>query len=212
MGDQIQTTSEAAADKAEKAEKIDAINQVFSLFRINYHNQFYAAYNDTDTLNQAKRLWLQSLATFQQQTLLMAARDIIEQSEYLPTLHRFLAACDRVELKLPAAREAYLEACNASTPLANHAWSHPLVYHAAKATGWNFLRSETEKKTLPVFSENFARLAKQLREGQRFEMPALIQDASPADEAHKPKKLSAEEGHDKVRKLKASLALEEAEP
>ncbi|MBT8149785.1 MAG: hypothetical protein KJO62_00170, partial [Gammaproteobacteria bacterium] len=86
MGEQIQTTGEAAADKAGKAEKIDAINQVFSLFRINYHNQFYAAYNDTDTLNQAKRLWLQSLATFQQQTLLVAARDIIEQSEYLPTL------------------------------------------------------------------------------------------------------------------------------
>ncbi|NNC55716.1 MAG: hypothetical protein HKO07_08355, partial [Pseudomonadales bacterium] len=158
------------------ANQIDAINQVFSLFRINYHNQFYAAYNDTETLNQAKRLWLQSLATFKQQTLLVAARDIIEQSEYLPTLHRFLAVCDRVELKLPSVRDAYLEACTASLPLANKRWSHPLVYHAAKAAGWNFLRSQSEKQALPVFSEHFVRLARELRAGAHFEQPALAVD------------------------------------
>ncbi len=32
---------------------VNTINQVFALFRINYHNQFYSAFSDTQLLQQA---------------------------------------------------------------------------------------------------------------------------------------------------------------
>ncbi|MGB5324996.1 MAG: replication protein P [Pseudomonadales bacterium] len=185
--------------------RVDVINQVFSLFRINYHNQFYAAYADSDTLNQAKRLWLQSLAPFQNETLLVATRDVIEQSEYLPTLHRFIESCDRIELALPTAREAYLEACLARQPHTHAQWSHPLVYFAAKTTGWHFLRSQQENKALPVFRENFNALARELRTGKIFKLPALTQDSK--QDTGKKSALSIEQRQEKLKKLKDDLAL-----
>ena len=35
---------------------VEAINQVFALFRLNYHNQYYAAWSDAQQLGQVKRL------------------------------------------------------------------------------------------------------------------------------------------------------------
>ena len=121
----------------QNAELIDAINQVFALFRINYHNQFYAAFSDTTLLDQAKRLWLETLGNFGEGIILAAARSVIEQSEYLPTINKMLDACDQqlITLGIPGAREAYLEACNAPGPKIVQSWSHPAVYHAGKATG-----------------------------------------------------------------------------
>ena len=74
--------------------RIDTINQIFALFRINYHNQFYSAFTDTALLNQAKRLWLESLRYYSTECLLKAARQVIEQSEYLPTLNKMIEACN----------------------------------------------------------------------------------------------------------------------
>ena len=54
---QANTQSQRLSDE-ERDALIDAINQIFSVFRVNYHNQFYAAYNDSDTLNQTTFFWL----------------------------------------------------------------------------------------------------------------------------------------------------------
>ena len=63
-------TSPTAAGRpdAMNAEKQPPVNsrsmpltRYFRCSGVNYHNQFYAAYNDAETLNQAKRMWLQSL-------------------------------------------------------------------------------------------------------------------------------------------------------
>ena len=35
---------------------VEAINQVFALFRLNYHNQYYAAYPDAQQLNRYNRM------------------------------------------------------------------------------------------------------------------------------------------------------------
>ena len=80
-----QKNSATAAGQAEESALVDTINQIFALFRINYHNQFYAAFNDTTLLNQAKRLWLDTLHDYPPEYLLLGARQIIEQSEYLPS-------------------------------------------------------------------------------------------------------------------------------
>ena len=117
-------TSPTAAGQTERRPPgdghIDAINQVFALFRLNYHNQYYAAYPDDTQLKQIKKLWLESLGHYPVEQILLGAKYAIEHSDYLPTLHRMIESCQQclVELGLPAPREAYEEACNAPSPKA----------------------------------------------------------------------------------------------
>ena len=103
---------------------IEAINQVFALFRLNYHNQYYAAYPDAEQVNQIKKLWLEALLDYPVEQILRGARHAIEHSEYLPTLHRMIESCQDslTDLGLPAPRQAYLEACNAASPRSAQPW------------------------------------------------------------------------------------------
>ena len=58
---------------------IEAINQVFALFRLNYHNQYYAAWSDAEQVKQVKRLWLEALDAYPTAVILRAAQHAIEQ-------------------------------------------------------------------------------------------------------------------------------------
>ena len=181
---------------------IDAINQVFSLFRLNYHNQFYAAYNDSDTLNQAKKMWFESLKHLDTDTILRATKNVVESAEYLPTLHRFLSICDKLYYSLPSPRSAYEEACLATEPRENYAWSHPISYHAGKATGWFFLRSQPEYKTFPVFEKHYESIAGRIRQGEQFTNPEPLQI-----EHKKPAPLAKQEQKKRLKALRKALAL-----
>ena len=123
------TTSPTAAGHSSSRqppseEQIDAINQVFALFRLNYHNQFYAAYPDNEQLNQVKKLWLDALADFPVEQILRGAKHAIEHSEYLPTLNRMLECCQQglSDLGLPSPHDAYMEACRAPSPKSAQRW------------------------------------------------------------------------------------------
>ena len=104
---------------------VEAINQVFALFRLNYHNQYYAAYPDAEQLKQIKKLWLDSLQDFPVEQILRGARHAIEHSEYLPTLNRMRQCCDDSydAVGLPALDSAYREACNSAAPGASSSHS-----------------------------------------------------------------------------------------
>ena len=114
---------------------------MFALFRLNYHNQFYAAYPDNEQLNQAKRLWLEALADYPAEQVLRGAKTAIENNDYLPTLAKMLECCVQAlgEMGLPDARSAYLEACRAGSPKSAQPWSHPAVYLAGRDSDWVFL-------------------------------------------------------------------------
>ena len=71
------TRSAAGANASAMPERIDAINQVFALFRINFHNQYHAAFGNTELLNQAKKLWLETLSRYSVETILHGARTAI---------------------------------------------------------------------------------------------------------------------------------------
>ena len=60
--------------QAPASDYIDAINQVFALFRLNYHNQYYAAFPDAEQLKQIKKLWLESLANYPVEQILRGAK------------------------------------------------------------------------------------------------------------------------------------------
>lgn len=140
------------------------INEVFAIFRVNFHNQYYSAYQDTDLINGIKKLWANSLHHFDENTLIQAAQNIVKNSEYLPSLKQMLDACFQVstEAKLPSARSAYLEACHAASPKQNAQWSHPAVYYAGKQSGWRMLASTDEKTAFPIFREHYQKICQEL--------------------------------------------------
>ncbi|MEJ2444487.1 MAG: replication protein P [Exilibacterium sp.] len=185
-------------------DQVDAINQVFELFRINYHNQYYSAYSNIETLNQAKRLWLETLSGFEPTTVLRGAKRAIESSEYLPTLNRMLRCCqgEPSEHGLPDTRNAYVEACRAPSPKTNYAWSHPAVYHAGRAADWYFLASNPEKIAFPVFEQHYQRLCARVINGEQLQPPSI--KALPKETETR---LSKAENRKRLQALRQSLQL-----
>ena len=154
-------------------EQIDTINQVFALFRINYHNQYHAAFGDTAVLNQAKKLWAESLSRFSPEAILAGAKRVIEASDYLPTLHRMISACQGTPAQhgMPETHSAYLEACRAPSPKSEHAWSHPAVYHAGRECDWFFLSNTSEREAFPIFKRHYENLCARVLDGETLQLP-----------------------------------------
>jgi hypothetical protein len=152
---------------------IDCINQVFALFRLNYHNQFYAAYPDGTQLNQVKKLWLEALADMPIAQILGGAKKVLETSEYLPTLHRMLECCSSGlrDGGLPDPRSAFEEACRAGTPKSAQAWRHPAVYLAGRDSGWFFLANNPENFTWRVFRDHYRAYCDRVLSGEVLEVP-----------------------------------------
>ena len=152
---------------------VEAINQVFALFRLNYHNQYYAAFPDAGQLNQIKKLWLESLADFPVEQILRGARHAIEHSEYLPTLNRMLECCQQglSDLGLPSPHDAYMEACRAPSPKSAQRWSHPAVYLAGRDSDWFFLANNTERTSWPVFKEHYQAYCTRVLRGEQLSIP-----------------------------------------
>lgn len=177
---------------------------MFALFRINYHNQYYAAFKDNELLNQARRLWLNSLAQFAPETILRGARKVIEESEYLPTLHRMIRACQGEPSKfgLVDAHQAYVEACRAPSPKAAYAWSHPAVYHAGCASDWYFLTTNSEKVAFPIFERHYLKLCEQVMNGASLPAPNV-----PALPETIERPLSKEENAKRMEELRKQLDL-----
>lgn len=159
---------------------------MFTLFRLNYHNQYFKAYGSQDELNYAKKLWHSALREFDEATVLAAAERAIKESEYLPTIRGMLKHCERslAALGLPSPREAYLEACRAPTPKAAFGWSHPAVYWAGHDSDWFFLANNGEHVALPVFERHYQRYCRRVQAGET--LPPPVPPPLPAPEAKLP--------------------------
>lgn len=177
---------------------------MFALFRINYHNQYYKAYSDTQVLNQIKKLWLESLSQFAPDTILRGARKVIEESEYLPTLHRMMRACqgDPEKFGLIDAHRAYVEACRAPSPKATYGWSHPAIYHAGCAADWFFLANNSEKNAFPIFERHYLKICERVMNGEELPAPN-----TPALPQHIETPLSREENLKRMEDLRKQLEL-----
>jgi hypothetical protein len=183
---------------------VEALNQVFALFRLNYHNQFYAAYPEESQLVQIKRLWLDALADIPVEQILQGAKHAIENSEYLPTLNRMLECCRQglTELGLPDARAAYAEACRAASPRSAQDWSHPAVYLAGRDSDWFFLSNNPEKVTWPVFRDHYQRYCTRVLRGETLQLPESEQIEHKA-----PEPLSPEEQRARLARLRQETGL-----
>ncbi|MFU8763012.1 MAG: replication protein P [Haliea sp.] len=198
-------SKEAADGRRQVSEAhVEAINQVFALFRLNYHNQYYAAYPDAEQLKQIKKLWLESLAEYPVEQILRGARHAIENSEYLPTLHRMLECCREgiAGLGLPEPYQAYQEACRARSPRSAQAWSHPAVYLAGRDSDWFFLANNPERVTWPVFRQHYQDYCTRVLRGEHLTVPEEA-----ALEQHAPEPLSTEQQLAQLKKLRESANL-----
>lgn len=177
---------------------------MFALFRINYHNQYHAAFGDTQTLNQAKKLWAETLLRFPVETILHGAKRAIEQSEYLPTLHKMISLCQSVGMGqgLVDPHTAYIEACRAPSPKASYTWSHAAVYHAGKASDWYMLANSTEKHAFPIFKEHYQSLCQRVFDGETLSPPEVL---TLPEKIETP--LSKSENQQRLQELKAKLEL-----
>lgn len=193
----------ASRHQAPAEELIDAINQTFELFRINFHNQYFSAFGKLETLNQAKRLWLETLQQrFNALQILQGAKRAIEECEYLPTLHRMIELCQGSAAShgLPESHSAYIEACQAPSPKAEFAWSHPAVYHAGRAADWYMLANSSEKVAYPIFREHYQAICERVMAGETL----------PAPEVHKlpqtiEQPLSKTENQERLSELRRQL-------
>ncbi|MEH6570496.1 MAG: replication protein P [Halioglobus sp.] len=182
---------------------VDALNQVFALFRLNYHNQYYAAYPDNTQVNQIKKLWLESLEDYPVEQILRGAKHAIENSEYLPTLNRMHECCQQglSDFGLPSAHDAYVEACNAPSPKSAQRWSHAAVYLAGRDSDWFFLGNNTERMTWPIYREHYQQYCARIMRGESLEIPAPaalerddVEPLSKAEQLSELQKLRRESG------------------
>lgn len=177
---------------------------MFALFRVNYHNQYYAAFSDTQLLNQTKKLWLDSLSRFSSNTILQAAKRAIERSDYLPTLHKMITYCqgDPASHGLPDTHRAYVEACHAASPKSAQRWSHPAVYFAGRDADWYFLATSPEHKAFPVFKQSYQRWCEKVMSGEK--LPDIEVTMIEAD-TRTP--LSKEENRNRLKDLRKTLKI-----
>ena len=175
------TTEAGQTNSDKKHHKVDAINQVFTLFRLNYHNQYLKAFSNIEELNNVKRIWLDTLARYEPTILLKAAKRVIETQEYLPTIRTMLDFCEQQDpsMNFPDVHSAYIEACRAPSPKKDYKWSHPIVYHAGKSCDWFFLQTNSEKVAFPIFSLKYKELLERAKQGEQFERPEKKEIAPP---------------------------------
>jgi len=183
--------------------RIDALNQIFALFKRNYHNQFFKAYSSETDVNATKRLWLDALKRFEPRVQMLAARAIIENNEFLPTLAAMIKACETSSaLGLPEPHAAFLEACRAPSPKAGNRWSHLAVYYAGRAADWYFLQNNNEYVAYPIFKQHYQEVCDRVRLGEHLEPPQ-----KPALESDRNKPADKETARTHFSKLRKALDL-----
>ncbi|MFL0796163.1 MAG: hypothetical protein K6L73_01580 [Cellvibrionaceae bacterium] len=197
---QANSQTDNSSSGAPSNDHIDAINQTFELFRINYHNQYYKAFSDVEIVNSAKRLWFDSLQHLPATTILQGAKYVIQNSEFLPTLNAMLKACTRSADGLPDIHDAYVEACTAPNPKAEHNWSHLAVYHAGRACGWLYLEGTEERLAYPIFEQHYQNICQRILQGEELSQPEI--KALPQESAVP---LPREQQQEKLAALKALL-------
>ncbi|MAH72587.1 MAG: hypothetical protein CBC09_00900 [Cellvibrionales bacterium TMED49] len=197
-----QTEAGPPEKEENQSDRIDAVNQIFALFRLNYHNQYYSAFGDNPNYeNLAKKLWLDTLDNFSSETIYLAARNVITESEYLPTLNKMITECRKLVFLpgLPDPRQAYLEACNKNSPKIRQTWSHAIVYLAGKDCGWFFLANTPEYQALTEFKKIYTKYCNGLQAGETY---TITRERSKTDlKSQSPDKSVAKEYLTSIKKL-----------
>ena len=187
-----------------KLDRVDAINQIFAEFEFAYHNQFHKAFSNVESQIIAKKYWLGTLEQYSPLQIVHAAKQVIRTQDYLPSIAALVKACEQgLDLfGLPSPRQAYIEACEASSPKRDYSWSHEAVYLAGQGTGWFVLASESESQSFPLFDYHYQLLCRRVISGEQLE--ATVVTPLP-DKIVRP--LSKDEAKARFAKMRDELGL-----
>lgn len=171
---QIQVEQAAAREISSKTKTM--INMVFTRFMAIYGHKFKSSFETEAEMRIAKREWAMSLGNFSENELVAAVSICKETLAWAPSIAEFLVILQNLNdaFGLPDVRSAYREACfNAQSP-SKHSWSHNVVYHAGRETGWFELRSQSEKQTFALFSYHYDIMCHRFRKGEILEQPVSV--------------------------------------
>ncbi len=173
---------------------MDVVDRLFAEFELVFHNQYTKAFPTPEKLHYAKKLWFDYLRDYQPQVITAAARQAIRESEFLPSIATLLKYCTGAgTVGLPDTYSAYREACLAPSPKSDFQWSHPAVYYAGRATGWNLLASQPESRALAVFTRHYRAVCERVARGEELAKPDAKQltqkSATPLGRAENRRKL-----------------------
>lgn len=152
------------------------VNMVFARFMTIYGHKFKSAFDSEDEIRIAKREWALSLRDYSEPQLVQAVNRCKETFVWMPSISEFISVL-RESLSaygLPAAADAYEEACLYADHPRQHRWSHPAVYHAGRKTDWFRLRTEDKPEVYPDFVLHYEQFCQRVAEGESFEVPSPI--------------------------------------
>ena len=157
---------------SERKSFIAAIDGLFLKLELSYHYQFYKVFGTDDKLNEAKKLWAESLKKYPPDCISSAVEMVIQSNDYLPTLTEFLKACSESmgAINIPTPQEAFIEAQKSSSPRDSYPWTHPIIYWSGKETGWELINSSKDTNAFQAFTKTYMRLAKEIKAGKNFEI------------------------------------------
>ena len=163
---------------SERKSFINAIDNLFLKLELSYHYQFYKVFGTDHRLNEAKKLWAESLKKFPAECINTAIETVIQANDYLPTLTEILKACSESmdAINIPTPQEAYIEAQKSSSPRQSFPWTHPIIYWAGREVGWELINSQNNNNTFQAFSKTYMRLVQEMKAGREFKV-APIEEA-----------------------------------
>jgi len=149
---------------------------VFTRFMAIYGHKFKSSFETEAEMRIAKREWAMSLANYSENELVAAVSVSKETMAWAPSIAEFLEILRNLNdaFGLPGVRAAYQEASFYAQTPSSHQWSHSVIYHAGRATGWFELRSEPEKQTFPLFNYHFEIMCQRFRQGEVLDQPVSV--------------------------------------
>ncbi|WP_249263595.1 replication protein P [Neptunomonas phycophila] len=149
------------------------VNMIFARFMAIYGHKFKSCFETQDEIRIAKREWALSLTSYDESQLVRAVDRCKETLAWMPTVSEFLKILEEVGAGdgIPSVRAAYIEACRFSHDPVGKPWSHPVVYHAGRETGWFALKSEEERTTFGLFRYHYELVCRRFRAGESFDIP-----------------------------------------
>ena len=154
---------------------------LFARFMAIYGHKFKSTFETANELAIAKREWALSIAPYEEDVLAMATEMAKQTYSWMPSIAEFLQLIEKCQMSfgLPAAEQAYEEACRYADQPTEHPWSHAVVYHAGKQTGWFELRSLAAEQIWPRFRHHYKVLCDKVLAGQVLTMPGRLRLPEP---------------------------------
>lgn len=152
------------------------VNMVFARFKAIYGHKFDSTYGDKASLDIARREWGYCLIGYSEAQLAKALHTCKLTYAWPPSIAEFVALLQpsASDLGVVSAHAAYQEACRCRQDARSFPWSHPIVYHAARETGFWRLQRDNEKTVWPLFERTYHALLTRLSSGESFTIPDTV--------------------------------------